>query len=201
MPVRTGRTRNRFISEEWIRDPEGELLTRPPPTGTRTPNGIIWGNSEDDFFWCLFSVSDMIILTDRSTFPINRIRRKPGVNVMTAWSRSMIQQYGENYLNVTHPHEPAPHPLRPWPILMFNAASKWDKIKSPCSGHDSVNPSDLPRLDVNSNQQNNEVFRQHNDDERRNIATDVSTSKLAGTEGPTAEVCHSSQSRASRIFT
>ncbi|KAJ7161989.1 hypothetical protein C8R43DRAFT_1063213 [Mycena crocata] len=92
--------RKRFVYKEWVRDPKGKLLVKPPPKGKRTPNNIIWGHTLDDFFW---------------------IPRIPTVNVLTIWSRSMIQEYGENYLNESHDDEPEPRRLRPWPVLMLPA--------------------------------------------------------------------------------
>ncbi|KAJ7479763.1 hypothetical protein FB451DRAFT_164532 [Mycena latifolia] len=88
--------RQRFVYKEWVRDPKGKLLEKPPPKGKRTDNNIIWGHTLDDFYW---------------------IPRIPGVNVLTIWSRSMIQAYGENYLKEKHDEEPEPRRLHPWPVL------------------------------------------------------------------------------------
>ncbi|KAF7334530.1 hypothetical protein MVEN_02282800 [Mycena venus] len=88
--------RQRVVYKEWVRDPKGKLLEKPPPKGSRTENNIIWGHTLHDFYW---------------------IPRIPGVNVLTIWSRSMIKEYGENYLNEKHEKEPEPRRLRPWPVL------------------------------------------------------------------------------------
>ncbi|KAJ7263132.1 hypothetical protein B0H12DRAFT_294139 [Mycena haematopus] len=90
--------RQRVVYQEWVRDPRGKLLEKPPPRGSRPENNIIWGHTLEDFYW---------------------ISRIPGVNVLTIWSRSMIEEYGENYLNVNGQRERGPEPrrLRPWPVL------------------------------------------------------------------------------------
>lgn len=44
--------RQRVVYKEWVRDPKGKLLEKPPPRGTRTENNIIWGDTLDDFYWC-----------------------------------------------------------------------------------------------------------------------------------------------------
>ncbi|KAJ6629868.1 hypothetical protein B0H10DRAFT_1211847 [Mycena sp. CBHHK59/15] len=90
--------RTRFVSQEWVRDPNGKLLEKPPPAGMRTPNNIIWGHTLADFFW---------------------IPRIPCMNVLTIWSRSMIRALGasENPEGVSHPEEPPPRRLRPYPVL------------------------------------------------------------------------------------
>ncbi|KAF7361064.1 hypothetical protein MSAN_01137300 [Mycena sanguinolenta] len=90
--------RQRVVYQEWVRDPNGKLLEKPPPRGSRPENNIIWGHTLEDFYW---------------------ISRIPGVNVLTIWSRSMIEEYGENYLNVNGTREKGPEPrrLRPWPVL------------------------------------------------------------------------------------
>ncbi|KAJ7186494.1 hypothetical protein C8R46DRAFT_879731 [Mycena filopes] len=91
--------RLRVVYNEWVRDPKGKLLEKPPPKGKRTENGIIWGHTLDDFYW---------------------IPRIPGVNVLTIWSRSMIQEYGENYMQENlRKDEPAPRRLRPYPCLVL----------------------------------------------------------------------------------
>ncbi|KAJ7676338.1 hypothetical protein B0H17DRAFT_1139913 [Mycena rosella] len=92
--------RQRFVYKEWVRDPKGKLLDKPPPQGARAPNGVIWGHTLDDFYW---------------------IPRIPGVNVLTIWSRSMIQAFGENYLKEKHDEELAPRRLRPYPVLTLPA--------------------------------------------------------------------------------
>ncbi|KAJ7075256.1 hypothetical protein B0H15DRAFT_792105 [Mycena belliarum] len=108
--------RQRFVYKEWVRDPKGKLLEKPPPRGKRTENNIIWGHSLDDFYW---------------------IPRIPGVNVLTIWSRSMIQAFGENYLKERHDPEPEPRRLRPWPVLTLpehlSSASELGYIDEGCT--------------------------------------------------------------------
>ncbi|KAJ6472290.1 hypothetical protein C8R47DRAFT_987866 [Mycena vitilis] len=88
--------RSRFVYRHWVRDPKGKLLEKPPPKGARPANDIIWGHSLNDFYW---------------------ISRIPGINILTIWSRSMIKEYGENFLDEEHDEEPEPRRLRPWPSL------------------------------------------------------------------------------------
>lgn len=90
--------RCRFVYNQWVRDPNGPFLKKPPPTGKRLANQIVWGHSVHDFFW---------------------IQRIPGINVVTIWSRSMIQEFGENFVQADHSDEPNPRQLRPWPILQL----------------------------------------------------------------------------------
>ena len=86
-----------FIYNQWVRDPNGPFLDKhKAPIGKRTPNGMIWGHSINDFFW---------------------IERQSGIRVMTIWSRSMIQEFGENYADEEHDPEPEPRLMRPWPLL------------------------------------------------------------------------------------
>ena len=87
-----------LIQNQWTRDPNGPPLPQPPPSGKRPPNGIVWGHTMNDFYW---------------------IQRRPGINVVTIWSRSMIQEFGENYVGAEHEYEPSPRVLRPWPILQL----------------------------------------------------------------------------------
>jgi hypothetical protein len=90
--------RSRFVYKQWARDPAGALLPRNPPLGKRPANGLIWGHTINDFFW---------------------MQRLPGVNVMTIWSRSMIQDFGENYSNEEHDFEPTPIQCQPYSVLRF----------------------------------------------------------------------------------
>ena len=87
-----------LVQNQWIRDPNGSSLPRPPPSGNRTPNGLIWGHTMNDFYW---------------------IQRRPGTNVFAIWSRSMIQEFGENFTGTYHEYEPTPRVLRPWPVLQL----------------------------------------------------------------------------------
>ncbi|KAK7018420.1 hypothetical protein R3P38DRAFT_2539238 [Favolaschia claudopus] len=109
--------RQRFVYNLWTRDPQGKLLEKPPPTGSRTENNIIWGHTLDDFYW---------------------IPRIPGVNLLTIWSRSMIKEYGENFLNLEHEAEPEPRRLRPWPVLTLpedvTSSARIGRIDEGCSG-------------------------------------------------------------------
>lgn len=105
-------------------------------------------------------------------------------------------------MNVTHPHEPAPRPLRPWPILTLKPASTCDEIKLTCSEDESDKSWPLlsdfkPRVDVNSHQRANEVFSRHNDDKEINLTVDDFASRLTGAESHTAEVRHGSLSMSS----
>ncbi|KAA1475647.1 hypothetical protein DENSPDRAFT_435667 [Dentipellis sp. KUC8613] len=96
--------RRREVRQEWVRDKDGDWLPRPPPTGTRTPNGLIWGHALDDFF---------------------HIGRKPGVRVITTWSRSMVMEFGKDHPEEIAPHTyedelargPKPRLRKPWPVL------------------------------------------------------------------------------------
>ncbi|KAH9931571.1 uncharacterized protein B0H18DRAFT_952725 [Fomitopsis serialis] len=89
--------RRRIVSRQWLRDPTGEILPRPPPVGTRTPSGLIWGHSCEDFMW---------------------LQRVPNVDVLTIWSRSMIKEFAENYdESEFDAPEPRPRLRRPWPVL------------------------------------------------------------------------------------
>lgn len=47
------------------------------------------------------------------------VQRRPGINVFTIWSRSMIQEFGENFTGTEHEYEPTPRVLRPWPVLQL----------------------------------------------------------------------------------
>ena len=90
-------SRHRIVSRQWLRDPDGSTLPRPPPVGTRAPNGLIWGHSLEDFMW---------------------IQRIPNVNVLTIWTRSMIKEFAENYDEGEFAApEPRPRVRRPWPVL------------------------------------------------------------------------------------
>ncbi|KAI0922746.1 hypothetical protein AcV5_009639 [Taiwanofungus camphoratus] len=103
-PPSTTSLRKRAVIHEWLRDPKGSPLPRPPPTGVRTPNGIIWAHSLANFMW---------------------IQRIPDVNVMTVWSRSMIKEFGENYdeSEFAAP-EPPPRRRKPWPVLKLPRRSR-----------------------------------------------------------------------------
>ncbi|KAA1475651.1 hypothetical protein DENSPDRAFT_842457 [Dentipellis sp. KUC8613] len=106
-------SRHRFVRHQWVRDDAGDWLPLPPPSGTRTPNRIIWGHSPDDFF---------------------QIARKPGLNVITVWSRSMIMEFGKDHPEEIAPHiyeeelacGPKPRLRKPWPVLKVRKDVKVD---------------------------------------------------------------------------
>ncbi|OCH85291.1 hypothetical protein OBBRIDRAFT_763141 [Obba rivulosa] len=89
--------RDRKITYEWVRDPNGKVLPSPGPPGYRTPEGYVWGHSLESFF---------------------RISLLPGINYMRVYSRSMLKELGENYSDEDFDY-PEPHPRvrKPWPVL------------------------------------------------------------------------------------
>ncbi|KAI0918510.1 hypothetical protein AcV5_002486 [Taiwanofungus camphoratus] len=100
LPGLPGENRKRIVFENWYRNPKGPVLQRPPPDGKRAPNGLVWGNNLDSFFW-----------TERfPEFPLS---------VVTVWTRSMIQEYGENHFNQEEleDYEPDPYMLPPYHTL------------------------------------------------------------------------------------
>ncbi|KAF4581492.1 hypothetical protein EYR38_002821 [Pleurotus pulmonarius] len=90
--------RKRIIQYTWLRNPDGGPLPRPPPNGKRTPSNIIWASSVDRIY---------------------RIKRYPNIDVMTAWSFSMIAEFNENYWEIAHELDPEPDPERvpSYPLL------------------------------------------------------------------------------------
>jgi hypothetical protein len=88
----------RYVHRRWERDPDGPSLPHPPPTGRRTPNGLIWGETLDDFFL---------------------ISRSPKEPETLRWSRSMLLEFGENHGAKNAPREGEGEPtlVRPWPLL------------------------------------------------------------------------------------
>ncbi|KAL4253255.1 hypothetical protein ABKN59_004756 [Abortiporus biennis] len=91
--------RTRYVAEEWIRQPSGLSLPRPPPMGIRSPNWLPWGHDLSDFYW---------------------IKRIPDLDLYTIWSRSMIKSFGENYNTDDWAEADArqrPRRRHPWPIL------------------------------------------------------------------------------------
>ncbi|KAI0788420.1 hypothetical protein C8Q75DRAFT_807643 [Abortiporus biennis] len=95
--------KRKMYGAEWPRKPGGDPLPRPPPSGYRPPNGLIWGHGFDEFCW---------------------ISRYTDIPVVTMWSRSMIKQFGENYTSeleeifFNRPDIIAKPRLRkPWPVL------------------------------------------------------------------------------------
>lgn len=92
--------RSRVVNNLWIRNPNGPPIMHPPPYGTRMPNGHVWGNSVDDFYW------------------VQRNPQFPGY--MGLASRSMLDQFGENYRGVNgkaDPNAPPPRVVEPHPVL------------------------------------------------------------------------------------
>ncbi|KAI0090884.1 hypothetical protein BDY19DRAFT_938114 [Irpex rosettiformis] len=103
-----GEGRTRYIGRKYTRDDGGGYLPNPGPLGKRTPNNIIWGHDLDEILW---------------------ISRFPGEGdlsrVQTVWSRSMIKEYGENYIDEAwrlDSHYATPHFRKPWPVLMLKVA-------------------------------------------------------------------------------
>ncbi|KAF9492036.1 hypothetical protein BDN71DRAFT_1433540 [Pleurotus eryngii] len=90
--------RKRVIKYTWVRNPHGGPLPRPPPNGKRTPSGIIWASSVDRIY---------------------RIQRYPNIDVMTAWSISMVAEFNENYWEIADELDPEPDPQRvpSYPLL------------------------------------------------------------------------------------
>ncbi|KAI0090881.1 hypothetical protein BDY19DRAFT_938093 [Irpex rosettiformis] len=100
-PNEDGRTR--YVKLHWVRSKEGEKLPKPGPPGKRPPNNIIWGHDLDELLWI-----------DRFT----GLFRNAGVQ--TIWSRSMIREYGENYIEEAWKldrRSAIPHFRKPWPVL------------------------------------------------------------------------------------
>lgn len=114
--------RTRFVFNVWIRDPDGPMLPRPPPDGERTPNGLIWGDDIDDFYW------------------VKRIPTVP--QLMTIWSRTMLDEFGENFMRANGDADSATRPprkLQPWPLLRANGVQAdpelfWMRLYSPEEG-------------------------------------------------------------------
>ncbi|KAJ7641270.1 hypothetical protein FB45DRAFT_738095 [Roridomyces roridus] len=102
--------RKRVVYQEWLCDPDGAILPKPPPKGQRTENGIIWGHSLEDFFW---------------------IQRIPKINVLTIWTRSMIQTITE-----------APQTMNPPKIPLHGACTASD---SPLACSDVACAHQTPR--------------------------------------------------------
>ncbi|KAL0954503.1 hypothetical protein HGRIS_003470 [Hohenbuehelia grisea] len=86
-----------LIFNWWHRDPKGPTLPKPGPRGKRTPNELPWGYIYNDFFF---------------------INRFPQIAFVCIWTRSQIQEFGENYYNQEHEYEPEPSVCDPWPLLL-----------------------------------------------------------------------------------
>lgn len=96
---------------------------------------------------------------------------------MTIWSRSMIQEYGENYLNVDHTHEPSPHPLQPWSILSMSTATKSQVDVHLEDGSEKMLPLSLSS-DLNIAQSSSETFsNQDTKGEKGTLDQDENSSK------------------------
>lgn len=136
--VPESRGSTRYVYQQWIRDPNGPLLTKPPPTGVRPPNAMIWGHDLGDFFW---------------------IERVPNVPVMTVWSRSMIKEYGENYEESEFEQPDSlqvPRERHPWPVLKImkgleildelygQSGTRYGLIDEGCDKHNE--PDYVPKL-------------------------------------------------------
>lgn len=92
--------RTLFVHQWWDRAPGGKCLNKyDAPLGNRTPNGAVWGHSTDDFFM---------------------IQRIPDVNVVTCWSRSMINEYGERPIKDGNDEPHTPRIRRPYPLLKID---------------------------------------------------------------------------------
>ncbi|KAI0343570.1 hypothetical protein BDW22DRAFT_1356027 [Trametopsis cervina] len=140
----------RYIRQKWLRDPNGEFLPNfyELPRSHRTPNGRVWGHNLDELFW---------------------INRFPNGNcdVMTCWSRSMLKDYGENYLSSMwreSEEHAVPHLRKPWPLLALDAPESEalpaaaDELKDlgvpfePCSPYDvkpcKTSSGDLASVDA-----------------------------------------------------
>lgn len=92
--------RSRNVTNFWVRNPNGIPIQTPPPYGIRTPNGHVWANSVDEFYW------------------VQRDPKIPGY--MGLASRSMMDQFGENYRGVNgkaNPNSPPPRVVEPHPVL------------------------------------------------------------------------------------
>jgi hypothetical protein len=94
--------RKRFINQDWERNPNGPFLERDQgPNGNRTPNGQIWGHSLSDFYF---------------------IQRVPGLNYITIWSTSMLQNLDDSLSSsqkelLAADKRHFPRVLQPWPLL------------------------------------------------------------------------------------
>ncbi|KAK0190009.1 hypothetical protein F5146DRAFT_932026 [Armillaria mellea] len=105
--------RKRFISHEWSRDPYGQVLPESPPKGIRTPNNIPWGHTMDDFYW---------------------IRRLPDSDVKPIWTRSMLDEFDENFGSELPVTRVEPRRLRPWPLLKVpNDDSRFGLVDEMCN--------------------------------------------------------------------
>ena len=99
----TGNMNALRIYNHWPRDPHGPMLTHDSqPFGIRTPNLQVWGHDLEDFYL---------------------IQRIPNVACVTAWSISMIREFGEKYgdfENRMHDDADDAYKTRvrkPWPLL------------------------------------------------------------------------------------
>ncbi|PCH41256.1 hypothetical protein WOLCODRAFT_137276 [Wolfiporia cocos MD-104 SS10] len=74
------------------------MLKKPPPCGKRPPSMLIWGAELDSFFFT---------------------ERIPGAPIRCCWTRSMIQEFGENFyeLEEIDEEEPDPYVIEPYPLL------------------------------------------------------------------------------------
>ncbi|KAG7442741.1 uncharacterized protein BT62DRAFT_1079115 [Guyanagaster necrorhizus] len=112
--------RERVILHEWPRDPDGPTVREPPPQGVRTPNNMPWGHTLDDFYW---------------------IRPFPGVKSKVIWTRSMLDEFGENFGEQPGVPQVEPRRLRPWPLLKVpNDDALFGLVDETCNRDHSLKP-------------------------------------------------------------
>ncbi|KAG7442752.1 uncharacterized protein BT62DRAFT_1010084 [Guyanagaster necrorhizus] len=112
--------RERVILHEWPRDPDGPTVREPPPQGVRTPNNIPWGHTLDDFYW---------------------IRPFPGAKLKSIWTRSMLDEFGENFGEQPGVPQVEPRRLRPWPLLKVpNDDALFGLVDETCNRDHSLKP-------------------------------------------------------------
>ena len=107
----------RVVEYMLCRKPDAPFLDKTnPPYGQRTPNCTIWGHSLCDFFW---------------------LERGEGSYIFTIWSRSMIRERGEGYIDEDPRKEPPPRKRKPWPLLKL---PKRLKAESKRNGFGRIDP-------------------------------------------------------------
>ncbi|KAG7442756.1 uncharacterized protein BT62DRAFT_1010089 [Guyanagaster necrorhizus] len=112
--------RERVILHEWPRDPDGPTLPELPPQGVRTPNNMPWGHTLDDFYW---------------------IHPFPGAKSKLIWTRSMLDEFGENFGGQPGVPQVEPRRLRPWPLLKVpNDDASFGLVDETCNRDHSLKP-------------------------------------------------------------
>src|SRR5258707_6039382 len=107
----------RVVEYMLCRKPDAPFLDKTnPPYGQRTPNCTIGGHSLCDFFW---------------------LERGEGSYIFTIWSRSMIRERGEGYIDEDPRKEPPPRKRKPWPLLKL---PKRLKAESKRNGFGRIDP-------------------------------------------------------------